>query len=109
VPSFKESVQPDRLHSKAAVELVKKFQVPDENNENNNYQKLPAQTAQWTIKKVKQSWNSFFKAMRTWKKHPEKFLSRPKLPGYKSKDGEFMLIFTNQQCHIDDGILKFLR
>jgi len=107
VPSFKESVQPDRLHSKAAVELVKKFQVPDENDENNNYQKLPAQTAQWTIRKVKQSWNSFFKAIKAWKKETEKFIEMPKPPKYKNKNGEFILIFTNQQCSIHDGILKF--
>jgi len=88
-------------------DLVKRFQIPNENDENNNYQKLPAQTAQWTIKKVKQSWNSFFKATRTWKKHPEKFTGMPKPPKYKNKSGEFMLIFTNQQCKIEDGILKF--
>jgi putative transposase len=88
-------------------DLVKQFQIPDENYENNNYQKLPAQTAQWTIKKVKQSWNSFFKARRAWKKYPEKFLGMPKPPKYKEKNGEFMLIFTNQQCSIHHGILKF--
>ena len=88
-------------------DLVKRFQVPDENNENNNYRKLPAQTAQWTIKKVKQSWNSFFKARRAWKKRPEKFTGMPKPPKYKEKNGEFMLIFTNQQCSTHDGFLKF--
>jgi len=88
-------------------DLVKLFQKPSENNENNNYRKLPAQTAQWTIKKVKQSWYSFFKARRAWKKHPEKFTGMPKPPKYKEKNGEFMLIFTNQQCSIADGILKF--
>jgi len=88
-------------------DLVKLFQKPSENNEDNNYRKLPAQTAQWTIKKVKQSWYSFFKARRAWKKHPEKFTGMPKPPKYKEKNGEFMLIFTNQQCSIADGILKF--
>jgi putative transposase len=29
-------------------DLVRLFQTPSENEENNNYQKLPAQTAQWT-------------------------------------------------------------
>ena len=37
-------------------DLVKSFQVPSEDHERNNYQKLPAQTAQWTIKKVKHAW-----------------------------------------------------
>ena len=44
-------------------DLAKQFSRPSEIDENNNFQKLPAQTAQWTIKNVKQSWNSFFKSM----------------------------------------------
>ncbi|OWP55855.1 MAG: transposase [Thermoplasmatales archaeon B_DKE] len=87
--------------------LVKIFQEPSEDEDHNNYQKLPAQTAQWTIRKVVMSWHSFFKAIRAWKKHPDKFMGRPGLPGYKARDGEFMLIFTNQQCSIENGILKF--
>ena len=75
--------------------------------EHDNYQKLPAQTAQWTIRKVSMAWITFFKSLKAWKKHPEKFLGTPKPPKYRNKDGEFMLIFTNQQCRLDDGILKF--
>jgi len=53
--------------------LVKSFQKPSEIDENNNYNKLPAQTSQWTIKKVKQAWSSYYKAMKEWRKHPEEF------------------------------------
>jgi len=88
-------------------DLVKLFQTPSKNDEENNYQKLPAQTSQWTIRKVREAWNSFFKAMKAWKKHPEEFKEMPKPPKYKNKNGEFLLIFTNQQCKIEDGILKF--
>ena len=88
-------------------ELAKEFAEPSALEENNNFQKLPAQTAQWAIKKVKQSWNSFFGALRSYKKNPELFNGVPKPPRYKHKNGEFMLVFTNQQCSIDDGILKF--
>ncbi|PYB69128.1 transposase [Thermoplasma sp. Kam2015] len=88
-------------------DLAKQFSKPSGIEENNNFQKLPAQTAQWTIRKVKESWNSFFKALKTYKKHPELFDGIPKPPKYKNKDGEFILIFTNQQCSIDNGILKF--
>ena len=38
-------------------ELAKEFAKPSDMEDNNNFQKLPAQTAQWTIKKVKDSWN----------------------------------------------------
>ncbi|QRF76295.1 transposase, IS605 OrfB family [Thermoplasmatales archaeon] len=88
-------------------ELVKLFQKPSDKDEYNNYRKLPAQTAQWTIRKTKQAWDSFFRAIKAWKKHPDKFMGRPGLPGYKAKDGEFLLIFTNQQCSIENGKLKF--
>ena len=91
------------------VKLVKLFQYPSEDDNHNNYQKLPAQTAQWTIKRVKQSWNSFFKSIKDYRKHPEKYLGRPRIPGYKSKDGEFILTFTNQQCSMESGILRFPR
>ncbi|MGC8558901.1 MAG: hypothetical protein ACP5NC_07950 [Nitrososphaeria archaeon] len=83
--------------------LVKQFQSDDQDN----YHKLPAQTAQWTIKKVIQAWTSYFKAIREYRKDPKKFTGMPKPPRYKEKDGEFMLIFTNQQCRIENGILKF--
>ena len=89
------------------TDLVKSFQIPSEDDNKNNYQKLPAQTAQWTIRKVKQAWNSFFGSIREYRKHPEKFSGRPKPPGYKEKNGEFLLIFTNQQCSMENGILKF--
>ncbi len=81
--------------------LAKQFSIPSDNEEYNNYQKLPAQTAQWTIKKLIQSWNPFFKALKTWKKHPDKFTEMPRSLHYKNKNGEFMLIFTNQQCKIE--------
>lgn len=70
-----------------------------------NYKALPAQTAQQILRVLDRSWKSFFRAIKEWKKHPEKFLGRPRIPKYKKKDGEFMLGFTNQQAKIRDGLL----
>jgi len=75
--------------------------------ESENYQSLPTQTSQQILKLLDKSWTSFFRAIRAWKKHPDKFLKKPNPPHYKKKNGEHILIFTNQQCHIKDGILKF--
>lgn len=72
-----------------------------------NYKSLNAQTAQQILKLLDRSWKAFFKSIKEYAKHPEKFLGRPKLPGYKAKDGEFMLVFTNQQVKIDNGCLIF--
>ncbi len=68
---------------------------------------MPAQTSQGILKLLDKSWKSFFKAIKEWRKDPDKFLGRSGLPHYKEKDGEHILVFTNQQCSINDGILKF--
>ncbi|RLG26706.1 transposase [Methanosarcinales archaeon] len=72
-----------------------------------NFRSLPAQTAQQVLKILDRSWKSFFRSIKEYSKNPEKFLGRPKLPGYKDKDGEFMLVFTNQQVKIVNGYLSF--
>lgn len=70
-----------------------------------NYKALPAQTAQQVLRIVDRNWKSFFRAIREWKKHPEKFKERPRIPHYKRKDGEFVLVFTNQQAKLKDDWL----
>ena len=74
-----------------------------------NYKNLNAQTAQQILKVLDRSWNSFFKAIKEWSKNPDKFIGRPKLPNYKPKDGEALLIFTNQQVTVKDHILSFTK
>ena len=71
------------------------------------YKKLPSQTAQQILKIVDKNWKSFFHALKDWKRHSETYLGRPKPPNYKKKNGEFMIIFTNQQCKIKEGYLYF--
>jgi len=75
--------------------------------ESKNYKTLPIQTSQQILKLIDKSWKSFFRVIKEWKKYPDKFQRRPKPPHYKKKNGEHILIFTNQQCRIKDSILKF--
>ena len=75
--------------------------------ESDNYKSLPIQTSQQILKLIDKSWTSFFRAIKVWKIHSDKFKKKPKPPHYKKKNGEHILIFTNQQCQIKDGILKF--
>jgi len=70
-----------------------------------NYKELPAQTAQQTLKILDRNWKAFFRAMKEWKAHPDKFKEQPRMPHYKRKDGEFMLVFTNQQAKLRNGWL----
>ena len=75
--------------------------------ESENYRSLPAQTAQQILKLVDKSWKSFFQALKAWKKQPDKFLDKPNPPYYKKKNGEHILVLTNQQCRIKDGRIIF--
>lgn len=42
--------------------------------------------------------------MKAWKKHPNNFIEMPKLTKYKN--GEFLLVLTNQQCSIENGLFR---
>ncbi|MEM3214745.1 MAG: hypothetical protein QXH39_03805 [Conexivisphaerales archaeon] len=77
-------------------DLVKQFQISSDNSNNH----LPAQ---WTVKK--EAWNSFFRAMKSYKKNSELFKGKPNMHEYKNKNGKFMLTFTNHS--IEDVMLGF--
>ncbi|MHA1917953.1 MAG: hypothetical protein ACTSUV_06560 [Candidatus Ranarchaeia archaeon] len=62
-----------------------------------------SQTPQQVIKQVDKNFKSFFKAIKEWKKNPEKFHRRPKLPKYKNTNGKNTLFFTSQQIRNKKG------
>ena len=67
-----------------------------------NAKQLYSSTAQWILKKLSSAWqDSYFKGLAEWKVHPSKFTGKPGIPNYKPKDGEYMLVFTNQACTLN--------
>lgn len=72
-----------------------------------DYRALPAQTSQQVIKVLYKNWKSFFIAMKDYKKSPNKYLGVPKLPKYKDKMGQNIVLFTGQQCKVTGGLIKF--
>lgn len=72
------------------------------------YSDFGSQCSQQTLKILDKNWVSFFKSIKDWGKHPEKYLGRPKLPKYKHKEnGRFILTLTNAQTKIKDKYLYF--
>ena len=71
------------------------------------YHELKSQPSQCTLQVLDRSWKSFFKGIKDWKKHPEKYLGMPKLPKYKPKDGRFTWFIKNNCCRIEDDKLIF--
>lgn len=70
------------------------------------YKELGSQAAQKTIQVLDQNWKSFFKSIKDWKKHPDKYLGMPKLPKYLPKDGRTTFYLKNIQCSLKDGIFR---
>lgn len=71
------------------------------------YKSMMAQSSQQTLKLLEKNWKSYFEAIKIYKKNPDKFTGRPKLPKYKDKDGRFIAKFTNQNCKLKNGYIQF--
>ena len=64
----------------------------------NNYHKLGGALAQQILKVHNKAWKSYKVGKRDYFDNPDKdYTGMPRKPKFKKKDGEFILIFTNQQ------------
>jgi putative transposase len=61
------------------------------------------------LKQVDANFNAFFKAIKVWKIHPEKFQAKPNLPYYKRKNGRNVVYFTSQQVRNRKGYVLLTR
>ena len=71
------------------------------------YKSLPAQSSQQILQLVMQNWKSYWTALKEYRLNPTKFLGIPKIPKYKEKNGENIVIFTNQNTRLKDGYIHF--
>ena len=75
-----------------------------------DYQALPRKVSQQVLKGLDKNWQSFFEANKAYKKNPDKFTGRPKLPKYKHKTkGRNLLTYTIQaisKAWLKKGIVK---
>lgn len=67
---------------------------------------LSMQTTQHVLKDAAGDFQNWLKALKAYRKDPSDFLGKPKMPGYKKSDTR-TTEFTNQDCRLKDGYLKF--
>lgn len=73
-----------------------------------DYRAMPtAQSAQQVLRLLEKNWKSFFQSVKDYAKNKEKYTGKPKLPKYKKKDGRNILLLTNQNVKLKEGILNF--
>ena len=57
------------------------------------YKLLTSRVARGVIRTLVANWDSYFSALNSWFKQPQKFNGKPKLPKYLPKNGRFLAIF----------------
>lgn len=75
--------------------------------ESDPYKNIGSNVGQGTLRILDKNWKSFFKAIKDWKKNPNKYLGRPKIPKYKDKDGRFVLSLDSNKVKLKDGYVYF--
>lgn len=73
------------------------FYFKKTNNKNYN-SSLPKQSAQHIIKDACNSFKSWFKALKSYKKNSSKFTGKPKMPKYRKSGSFYAIKLTNQDA-----------
>ena len=75
-----------------------------------DYTSLPRKVSNQTLMLLDKNWKSFFVAIKKYKKKPEMFLGRPKLPQYlDTKKGRFVATYEKgaiSSKYLKDGVIK---
>ena len=61
---------------------------------------LPMQSAQAVVKSACMNFSNWLKSLKDYKKHPDKYLGRPRMPRYKKPGGHISFTFSNQDAVI---------
>lgn len=77
------------------------YDVNCEFKTHDNYKLVFSQPANCTLRRLDKNWKSYFRAIKDWKQHPEKYLGMPKLPKYLKKYGRFPWMIPNNQLYYD--------
>lgn len=82
-------------------EYINYYDMSKEFKTHENYKACFSQPANCTLRLLDKNWKSYFRAIKDWKEHPDKYLGRPKLPNYLEKDGRFPWMIPNNQLVYD--------
>jgi putative transposase len=50
------------------------------------YRYLPTKVSKQIVRRVSSTWKGWLASLKDWSKHPEKYLGKPRIPGYKHKE-----------------------
>lgn len=82
-------------------EYINYYDMNKEFKTHDNYKACFSQPTNCTLRLLDKNWKSYFRGIKDWKEHPEKYLGMPKLPKYLPKDGRFPWMIPNNQLYYD--------
>ena len=65
-----------------------------------------AQTSQQLLLMINSAWKAYAATIKDWFINPNKYFTRPRIPGYQPKNGKFIVIWSSQQVRIKDGTVR---
>lgn len=78
-----------------------------EDTEYPDFRNIPyAEIAYDVLDVLQDTWKGYYKAIKDWKKHPEKYKGMPRTPGFKPKDGVCTFTVRNG-AKLKDGVVRF--
>ncbi|MCE7746244.1 MAG: transposase [Candidatus Heimdallarchaeota archaeon] len=92
--------------------ILRYYTIWNKMKEKEEYWKLQkragSQTPQQLLRIIDATWQGYKAAKEDWRINPEKYLGKPKIPGYLPKNGRFIVVWSKIQVRIKDGKLRLV-
>ena len=90
--------------------ILRYYSIWNKMREKEDYKKLGkragSQTPQQLLRMVEATWEGYKAAKKDWRINPEKYLGKPKIPGYLPRNGRFIVVWSKIQVRIREGKVR---
>ena len=92
--------------------ILRYYSIWNKMRETKEYRKLQERagghTPQQLLRIVGATWEGYKAAKEDWRINPEKYLGKPKIPGYLPKNGRFIVVWSKIQVRIREGKMRLV-
>ncbi len=90
--------------------ILRYYTIWNKMRESDDYRKLAeragSHSPQQLLRMVEATWAGYKAAKNDWFINPEKYLGKPKIPGYLPKNGRYVVVWSEQQVRVRDGKVR---
>ena len=104
---LKKNFIKSNFNNKELSYMFLEYYLKSTDNIDYKHKDLGSHTAQQTVKKVAESFKSYYKSFFDYLKNKDKYSGKPELPKYKKKVSFCSFSFTNIECKIKNSKIRF--